>query len=141
MHIATRKKNGMRKPMTKRALIISACVLILAGCGTTQQFVPLPENLDRSKVPGRVIDMKAKHFEFAPDVVNVKAGTLVTLRITALDGTHGFDLPAFGIDVRIDEGETKEIAFFVPRAGEYSFHCSHLCGLGHFGMNGKVVVE
>jgi heme/copper-type cytochrome/quinol oxidase subunit 2 len=85
--------------------------------------------------------MKAKHFEFIPEVVKVKAGTLVTFRITAVDGTHGFALDAFGIDERIEEGETKVIEFYAASPGEYGFHCSHLCGLGHFGMNGKVIVE
>ena len=127
--------------MIKRFFLTAACLLIMAGCGSTQQFTALPGDLDRSTVPVTVIEMKAKHYEFIPEVVRVKAGTLVTLKIKAIDGTHGFDLGAFGIDVRLEEGETTVVEFLAPKAGEYAFHCSHLCGIGHLGMSGKVVVE
>jgi cytochrome c oxidase subunit II len=124
-----------------RFIFFVGCTTILLGCGTTQQFDTVPKGLDRATVRGQVIEMKAKHFEFIPEVVKVKAGTLVTLKITAVDGTHGFALGAFGIDETIEEGETKVIEFYASSPGEYGFHCSHLCGLGHFGMNGKVIVE
>jgi heme/copper-type cytochrome/quinol oxidase subunit 2 len=71
----------------------------------------------------------------------VKEGTLVTLSVTSTNGTHGFQLNAFGIDERLDEGTTKEIEFYASKKGEYPFKCSHFCGLGHLGMNGKIVVE
>ncbi len=122
------------------ALLLAAGTMIL-GCGTSQQFVAIPPDLDRASVPVQVVEMKARRFEFVPEVVNVKAGTLVTLKITALDGTHGFALGAFGIDERIEEGETKTIEFYAPREGEYGFRCSHFCGLGHLGMTGKLIVR
>jgi heme/copper-type cytochrome/quinol oxidase subunit 2 len=127
--------------MFKRLIFLVASSMIILGCGTTQQFVAVPKGLDRANVRGQVIEMKAKHYEFIPEVVKVKAGTLVTLRITAVDGTHGFALGAFGIDERIEEGETKVIEFYASKPGEYGFHCSHFCGLGHLGMKGKVLVE
>jgi cytochrome c oxidase subunit II len=124
-----------------RFMFLVGCTMIIWGCGTTQRFVALPRDLDRGMVPHRVIEMNAKRYEFIPEMVNVKAGTLVTLKITAVDGTHGFALGAFGIDESIAEGETKVIEFYASSPGEYGFHCSHLCGVGHFGMNGKVIVE
>jgi cytochrome c oxidase subunit 2 len=127
--------------MVKRFKFLVVSSMILLGCGTTQQFVALPQDLDRTTVPGQVIEMQAKRYDFIPEVVRVQAGTLVTMRITAIDGVHGFALAAFGIDERIEEGETKVIEFYASDAGEYGFHCSHFCGLGHLGMKGKVVVE
>ena len=121
--------------------LIAAAAISLAGCGTTAQFPALPPNLDRDKVPHVTMEISAQRYEFIPDVIRVKAGTLVTLRITAVDGTHGFALGDFGIDERLEEGQVKVIEFYAPRAGEYGFHCSHLCGIGHFGMSGRVVVE
>ena len=134
-------QKGRGGHVIKKFIFLVAISTFAFGCGTTQQFVALPHDLNRTTVPGKVVEMQAKHFEFIPEVVKVKAGTLVTLKITAVDGTHGFALGAFGIDERIEEGETKVIEFFASKAGEYNFHCSHFCGLGHLGMNGKVIVE
>ena len=127
--------------MFTKIVVVAASALMILGCGASQQFVALPADLDRAVVPGKVVEMQAKRYEFVPEVVTVKTGTLVTLRITALDGVHGFALGAFGIDERIEEGETKTIEFYASKAGEYSFHCSHFCGLGHLGMKGTLIVR
>ncbi len=127
--------------MAARIIFLIASATLILGCGTSQEFVAVPPGLDRAAVPHKVIDMQAKRYEFIPEVVRVKAGTLVTLKITALEGTHGFALGAFGIDERLDENQTKVIEFYASKPGEYGFRCSHLCGLGHLGMKGKVIVE
>ena len=111
------------------------------GCGTSQQFVAIPPTIDKQSVPHQTIDMTAEHFHFTPEVVNVKAGTLVTLKVKAIDGTHGFSLGAFGIDERLEENQTKIIEFYAGTKGEYGFKCSHFCGIGHLGMTGKILVE
>jgi heme/copper-type cytochrome/quinol oxidase subunit 2 len=85
--------------------------------------------------------MTAERFHFTPEDIHVRAGTLVELNIKSLDGTHGFTLNHFGIDESIKEGETKTVRFFAGERGEFGFHCSHFCGIGHFGMTGKVIVE
>ena len=85
--------------------------------------------------------MTAHRYEFIPDTVRVRQGTLLKLRITSTGGTHGFALGAFGIDERLEEGVTKEIELYASRKGVYTFKCSHLCGIGHFGMNGVILVE
>jgi cytochrome c oxidase subunit II len=115
--------------------------VLLMGCGASQQFTAVPGSIDRDKVPHETIEMTAEHFHFTPEVVKVKQATLVTINIKALDGTHGFNLGAFGIDERIEEGETRSIEFYAGEKGEYGFKCSHFCGIGHLGMNGKIIVE
>lgn len=114
---------------------------LLAGCGASQQFAAIPPDIDRSKVLQETIEMTAEHFHFTPEVVRVKEGTLLTLKIKAIDGTHGFSLGAFGIDERIPENETKVVEIYAAKKGEYGFKCSHFCGLGHLGMTGKLIVE
>ncbi len=116
-------------------------IALLAGCGSSSQFVAVPSTLDTTAVPRVTLEMTAEHYHFTPDLIRVKAGTLVTLKVTSIDGTHGFKLGAFGIDERLDEHQTKVIRFFASQKGEYGFSCSHFCGIGHFGMNGKVIVE
>ncbi len=115
-------------------------MLFLFGCAS-QQFTAVPSDLDRQNVTKKTIDVSAERYIFTPEIIRVQQGTLVTLRIRAIDATHGFQLGAFGIDERLDENETKVVEFYASKKGEYNFHCSHVCGIGHLGMSGKVVVE
>jgi cytochrome c oxidase subunit 2 len=122
-------------------LIFLALSIYFIGCGASQQFVAVPSDINRETVPKQTIDVIAKDFEFIPDTIRVKEGTLVTLNIKSIEGTHGFALGVFGIDERLDEGVTKTVEFYAAKKGEYGFKCSHLCGLGHFGMTGTLVIE
>jgi cytochrome c oxidase subunit II len=114
---------------------------LVFGCSSGPVFTAVPDDIDLSKVPTTTVAMTAEHFHFTPDVVHVNFGSLVEIAVTSIDGTHGFAVGDYGIDETIDEGETKTIRFYPRKKGEIGFHCSHLCGLGHLGMNGKVVVE
>ena len=122
----------------------SVCIvflLLFSACGSSKQFDAIPSDIDRQNVPKETIEMTAESYKFTPEVIRVKAGTLVTLKIKAIDGTHGFQMSAFGIDERLDENEPKAIEFYAPKKGEYPFRCSHFCGLGHLGMTGQLIVE
>jgi heme/copper-type cytochrome/quinol oxidase subunit 2 len=121
--------------------ILAILVLLICGCGASQQFVAIPQNVDMEKAPKQSVDMTAERFRFTPEVVHVRQGTLVSLKIKAIEGTHGFRLGAFGIDETIEGNETKTVQFYASKPGEYGFQCSHFCGIGHLGMTGKVVVE
>ena len=116
-------------------------VVMIAGCGSSQQFAAVPADIDRNSVPQKTLEMTAQHFHFTPEEVHVPQGTLVTLKITAIDGTHGFSLGAFGIDETIPEKESRTVTFYAGKKGEYGFHCSHFCGIGHLGMTGKIIVD
>ena len=122
----------------KQSLVLA--LLLLYGCGASQQFLALPPDIDVAKVPKQSVDMIAERFRFVPEEVHVRQGTLVILKIKSVEGTHGFRLGDFGIDETIPENETKTVEFFAAKQGEYSFKCSHFCGIGHLKMTGKVVV-
>ena len=129
--------------MTKRGMVFSlaAGALFLGGCGASQQFDAVPRDIDRSAVHAVSVTMTAHRYEFIPDTVRVRQGTLLKLRITSTEGTHGFKLAAFGIDERLEEGATKEVELYAGRKGAYVFRCSHICGIGHLGMDGVLLVE
>jgi heme/copper-type cytochrome/quinol oxidase subunit 2 len=130
---------GGRPMQTRRSVLIA--ILLLVGCATTQLFEAVPSTLNKETAPKQTIEMTAEHFHFTPEELNVKEGTLVTLRITSIDGSHGFALGAFGIDEELKANETKTVEFYAAKKGEYKFKCSHFCGLGHLGMTGKIIVE
>lgn len=130
------------EPATKQIVLVLYLALVLSlGCSASKEFAAIPEGLDRANVPTQSVAMTAERFHYTPEEVHVRVGTLVHLEVKSIDGTHGFKLAAFGIDETIEEGETKTIEFYAQAKGEYPFRCSHFCGLGHFGMSGKVVVE
>jgi heme/copper-type cytochrome/quinol oxidase subunit 2 len=98
-------------------------------------------NREAGDCPSHTIEVTAEYFHFTPDMIRVKQGTLATLKIASIDGTHGFNLGVFGIDEGLEENETRVVEFYAGEKGEYGFKCSHFCGIGHFGMTGQVVVE
>jgi heme/copper-type cytochrome/quinol oxidase subunit 2 len=111
------------------------------GCGQSQQFAAVPPGVNAESVTRQTYQLKAERFKFTPDVIHVKVGTLVRLEVTSIQGDHGFQLGAFGIDEALDENQTRIVEFYASKQGEYGFRCSHFCGIGHMGMNGKIVVE
>jgi heme/copper-type cytochrome/quinol oxidase subunit 2 len=106
----------------------------------------------------QVIDITAKKYEFSPSPVQVKAGTKVQLKITAVDHDHGFKIAAVpdGSEAnskpglvfalvedcaQLKKGETTTIEFVAQTRGTYPFRCCRTCGLGHRGMKSQIVVD
>ena len=119
--------------------ILLLCFFILSGCAAVQKdkfLKGMPPD-----APVQKIRMTAKRYEYTPDVVLVKQGTHVILEIESLDITHGFKIGQYGINVTIPEKEKVTVEFYAREPGTYPFKCSHFCGFGHFGMNGKLIVE
>jgi cytochrome c oxidase subunit 2 len=84
----------------------------------------------------REFKITAQKFEFSPSVIKVKRGDHVRLTVTALDAEHGFKLDGFHIDRKVPKGEAVTVDFTADQAGEFSFQCSHFCGMGHNNMRG-----
>jgi cytochrome c oxidase subunit II len=111
------------------------------ACGESQKFVSVPKDLNMETVPKDTIEVIAKDFEFIPDTIRVKEGTLVTLKLKSIEGTHGFELGAFGIDATLEENIEKIVDFYAAEKGIYGIRCSHFCGIGHLGMTGELIIE
>jgi cytochrome c oxidase subunit 2 len=88
----------------------------------------------------RIIKMTAKKFEFTPNLLVVYQGEKVRLLITAEDGTHGFAMPDFNIEEKLEKGKATPINFTADKPGGHEFHCSIFCGAGHMSMKGELVV-
>jgi cytochrome c oxidase subunit 2 len=89
----------------------------------------------------KVIKITAQKYEFTPETINVNLGDKVVLEITATDTDHGFGLSAFDIDQNLPKRQTVRIEFVADKQGEFTFKCTNLCGWGHFGMTGKLIVS
>lgn len=85
--------------------------------------------------------MTASQWKFEPNTITVNQGDTVRLQIKNIDVTHGFSLPAFGVNKQLDAGKTTTVEFVADKKGTFTFACSVFCGAGHSSMTGKMVVE
>ena len=96
-----------------------------------------------ARVAPRVIHLVAERFVFTPSEISVEQGTVIELRITSDDTSHGFRLMGPGdIDVEIPKrgrGDVR-VRFDAQVPGQYTFECSHVCGAGHNFMRGTLRV-
>ena len=89
-----------------------------------------------------VIEVTTQQFKFTPNIINVTYDTTITLRITSIDVTHGFQLEEYKLfNIVIPAGETSDITFKTNKRGTFRFYCTVLCGAGHSDHLGTLVVE
>jgi cytochrome c oxidase subunit II len=120
-------------------------LLLAAGCASTAKTLT-PTEIETLQPSGhltdgvRVVTVEAKKYQFNPDPIVVRAGEKVRLKLTSLDVTHGFALPAYNIDVKIEPHEFTTVDFTAGKEGSFPFHCSVFCGWGHPFMTATLVV-
>ena len=83
----------------------------------------------------REITVDAKMFEFNPNVIKVKEGERIRIKINSLDVEHSINIPELGVHIH-GEGE-----FVAEKKGNFTFSCHTYCGSGHSSMQGVLVVE
>ena len=92
--------------------------------------------------PVKEIEVSAKKYEFAPNLIEVPAKTLVRIHLKALDKEHGFGLKDFKDScVKFKPQEPATVEVYADKTGEFEFSCCKFCGLGHAKMKGKLVVK
>lgn len=106
----------------------------------------------------QTINVSAEKYQYSPAPIHVKIGAKVQLKITATDHDHGLKIDTLpdgaapggapGLILasaqdcwQLKKGETTTIEFLAQTRGTYTFKCCHLCGIGHKGMKGQIVVD
>ena len=147
-------QTGLKARANRRVLRLYLTTLLVALVACLIQ--PRPVLAQDQQV--QVVELKAKKYEYLGAPVRVKAGTKVQLKITALDHDHGFKIttvpngaesgakPGLVFDSpkdcwQLKKGETTTIEFLAQTPGTYPFKCCHVCGMGHHGMKGELIVE
>lgn len=122
-------------PVKNRRFIVLALILVPG-------VVPSGHQIAGS--PPKVVHVVAERFSFVPPEITVDEGTVVELRITSEDTSHGFRLVGPGdIDVEIPKrgrGDVR-VTFDAKEPGTYTFECSRVCGAGHSFMRGTLRVK
>jgi cytochrome c oxidase subunit 2 len=97
-----------------------------------------------SSAPTRIVHVVAERFVFTPSEITVDEESVVELRLTSEDTSHGFRIIGPGeVNVEIPKrgrGDVR-VMFAAHAAGEYTFECSRVCGAGHNFMRGTLRVK
>lgn len=89
----------------------------------------------------RLFEIKAKRFEYNPNIIKVNKGDRVRIRLISEDVTHGFYLDGYGLETKTHPGQDGSLVFIAEKAGRFAFRCSVTCGEFHPYMVGYLVVE
>ena len=95
-------------------------------------------------IPGATeIRVQATNFNFTPTEIRLPKNADVNLTLTNLASTgvtHDLTVPALGIHIAANPGETKSVGLRGLAAGRYDGYCS-VPGHADLGMRATVVVE
>jgi len=90
----------------------------------------------------REVKITAKKYEFSPKTVEVNSGARIIFKITAMDRERGFEIANVKDScVKNKKGETATVEYMAEKAGTVEFKCCVFCGVGHYGMKGKIVIR
>lgn len=120
-------------------------VLFIVACTTGNQQVPQANEGAGTPVEltaeSKEFQMTAKQWKFTPSRIEVNKGDKVILNIKSIDVAHGFALPDFGVNERLEPGKEVTVEFMADKTGEFTFFCNVICGSGHGSMRGVLVVN
>ena len=92
--------------------------------------------------PIRTVDVALSRYAFSPERIEVHVGEPVRLNVVSTDGTHGFEVRALGLKVRVPKRGAAVAIDLTPReAGTYRISCSEYCGTGHSRMQAWLIVS
>lgn len=94
--------------------------------------------------PTTTVDVTARQFDFQLSTGNIPVGATVAFRVTSGDVNHGFAIydPDGRIvgQVQAMPGVTNVLVIKFDRPGQYTIHCTELCGPFHYAMAGSFTV-
>jgi cytochrome c oxidase subunit II len=73
--------------------------------------------------------------------LHLSKGKPVKLELRSIDVLHDFTVPQFRSKMNMVPGLVTYLWFTPTRTGTFDAFCEQLCGIAHFAMRGKVVVQ
>ena len=74
-------------------------------------------------------------------VLHLKVGEPVTFLLRSTDVLHNFTVPQFRVKMDFVPGQVSYIWAEPQEEGSYDLLCEELCGVGHYAMRGRVIVD
>lgn len=88
----------------------------------------------------KFFEIRARKFSYNPNIIKVKKGDKVKIRLVSEDVTHGLFIDGYGFQTQAHPGEDGSISFVADKTGRFIFRCSVTCGAFHPYMVGYLVV-
>ena len=138
-----------RRQRTQRAILFS---LIVVGALTLAGFFLKPVFFPTKLAPlaGEVIDIAADMSGFDAQVIRLKVGRPVTVRLRSLDNSHHTDgggqhqwaVDELGVSIVAPPLGSSYATFTPNQSGTYTFYCDLCCGgRANPNMQGTLIVE
>ncbi len=89
----------------------------------------------------KMITITARRFQYMPNIVRVRRGDVVTLRLLSEDVHHGLYLDGYELQTSALPGQAGVVRFVADKVGKFAFRCSVTCGAFHPYMIGYLKVE
>ena len=127
---ASRRSTAAKQRQSKRlgaTLLLALPVLVTL----------VPEAVDST----RTIDVTVSRYAFSPERIEVRVGERMRLNVVSVDGTHGLQVKAFGLNAVIPAGGRAVTVELTSReVGTFAISCSHSCGRAHGRIEALLIV-
>jgi cytochrome c oxidase subunit 2 len=102
-----------------------------------------PEEVHEPRNPVGLVrsDPAAKDDIVKRGVVTIPVDRTCVVRVRSMDVLHSFTVPLFRTKQDALPGFTGRTMFVPEKLGTFELACAELCGLGHYRMQGTVVVK
>lgn len=132
------KKSNLIKFGIVISLVLFGVILIGFFTPSKEDSLELDNEQTITGTSDNIITLTAQKFSFDKDIIRVKSGEEITIKVKNLDAEHGILIPDLGVF-----GYGKDEVTFTPtQPGEYEFFCANpYCGGGHQRMKGTLIVE
>jgi cytochrome c oxidase subunit 2 len=89
----------------------------------------------------QTIEIHARRFSFQPDVIHIKKGETVRLRLISDDVPHSLQVKELGINELATRKKPGEATFTASNSGIFHGQCGRFCGEGHGRMKFTIAVD
>jgi cytochrome c oxidase subunit II len=118
---------------SRRRVLVLAMVTVALATGSVATYVA-------AQPRERVIQIKAKRFDYTPGQLTLKKGEPVVFELTSADVLMGFNLPDFNVRADVVPDKVTRVRFVPDKTGTFIFLCDIFCGSGHEEMHGQLTV-
>lgn len=112
-------------------------LLIFVALGVAILVLPWPF---RPAPTTRHFTVDGRQFAYEPGTLEVNQGDTVIITLTASDVVHGLYLDSYGLETRVEPGQSQTIRFVADKPGKFRYRCSVSCGTLHPFMIGELIV-
>jgi cytochrome c oxidase subunit 2 len=118
---------------SRRRVLVLAMVTVALATGSVATYVA-------AQPRERVIQIKAKRFDYTPGQLTLKKGEPVVFELTSADVLMGFNLPDFNVRADVVPDKVTRVRFVPDKTGTFIFLCDIFCGNAHEEMHGQLTV-